>query len=68
MMPLLSVRGLKVSIKTDEGVAQVLDDVGLELERGRILGVVGESGCGKSTLIRAIMGILPKGARVENAS
>ena len=30
------------------------------LERGRILGVVGESGCGKSTLIRAIIGILPK--------
>src|SRR5882757_10256851 len=65
MMPLLSVRGLKVSIRTDEGIAQVLDDVGLELERGRILGVVGESGCGKSTLIRAIMGILPKGAWVE---
>ena len=65
MMPLLSVRGLKVSIRTDEGIAQVLDDVGLELERGRILGVVGESGCGKSTLVRAIMGILPKGAWVE---
>ena len=65
MMPLLSVRGLKVSIRTDEGIAQVLDHVELELERGRILGVVGESGCGKSTLIRAIMGILPKGARVE---
>ena len=65
MMPLLSVRGLKVSIRTDEGIAQVLDDVGLELERGRILGVVGESGCGKSTLIRAVMGILPKGASVD---
>src|SRR5882672_1926344 len=65
MMPLLSVRGLKVSIRTDEGIAQVLDDVGLTLEGGRILGVVGESGCGKSTLVRAIMGILPKAARVE---
>ena len=65
MMPLLSVHGLKVSIHTDEGTAQVLDDVGLSLERGRILGVVGESGCGKSTLIRTIMGILPRGARVE---
>src|SRR5258708_10933741 len=65
MMPVLRVSGLKVSIRTDDGIARVLDDVGLELQRGRILGVVGESGCGKSTLIRAIMGILPKGAQVD---
>jgi peptide/nickel transport system ATP-binding protein len=65
MIPVLQVRGLQVSIPTDHGTAQVLDDVGLTLERGRILGVVGESGCGKSTLIRAIMGILPKGARTD---
>jgi oligopeptide/dipeptide ABC transporter ATP-binding protein len=65
MIPLLDVRALKVSIRTDEGLAQVLDDVSLTLQKGRILGVVGESGCGKSTLIRAIMGILPRGARVD---
>ena len=65
MIPSLGVKGLKVSIRTDDGIARVLDDVGLTLERGRILGVVGESGCGKSTLIRAIMGILPKGASVD---
>jgi oligopeptide/dipeptide ABC transporter ATP-binding protein len=64
-MPLLSVRSLKVSIRTDEGTAQVLDDVGLDLQGGRILGVVGESGCGKTTLIRAVMGILPRGATVD---
>jgi peptide/nickel transport system ATP-binding protein len=65
MIPLLDVRALKVSIRTDEGLAQVLDDVSLTLQKGRILGVVGESGCGKSTLIRAVMGILPRGARVD---
>jgi len=65
MIPVLSVRGLKVSIRTDEGKAEILDDIGLTLERGRILGVVGESGCGKSTLIRAIMGILPRAATVD---
>jgi len=65
MIPALQVSGLKVSIRTDDGVAHVLDDIGLTLERGRILGVVGESGCGKSTLIRSIMGILPKGASVD---
>src|ERR1044072_1777765 len=65
MIPLLGVRSLKVTIRTDEGLANVLDDVSVTLQKGRILGVVGESGCGKSTLIRAIMGILPRGARVE---
>jgi oligopeptide/dipeptide ABC transporter ATP-binding protein len=43
----------------------VLDDVTVTLERGRILGVVGESGCGKSTLIRAVMGILSRAASVD---
>ena len=65
MIPVLQVAGLKVSIRTDDGPARVLDDVGLTLRKGRVLGVVGESGCGKSTLIRAIMGILPRGARID---
>ncbi|MDJ0389245.1 ABC transporter ATP-binding protein [Roseomonas sp. E05] len=61
----LAVTGLKVSIQGDEGTARILDHIRLHLAPGRILGVVGESGCGKSTLIRAILGILPEGARVE---
>jgi ABC-type glutathione transport system ATPase component len=68
MIPLLHVRDLRVSIRTDDGLASVLDGVDLSLERGRILGVVGESGCGKTTLIRAIMGILPGTARVDGAT
>ena len=64
--PLLEVRNLRLSVKTDEGLAQILDRVELALPRGRILGVVGESGCGKSTVVRAILGILPKGAVVES--
>jgi peptide/nickel transport system ATP-binding protein len=66
MIPLLRIRNLRVSIRTDEGVASVLDGIDLGLERGRVLGVVGESGCGKSTLIRAIMGILPANATVTS--
>jgi peptide/nickel transport system ATP-binding protein len=68
MIPALDVKNLRISIRTDEGIARVLDDVSVTLDHGRILGVVGESGCGKSTLIRAIMGILPKGATVDAGS
>jgi peptide/nickel transport system ATP-binding protein len=63
---LLKVRNLRLSVRTDEGVAQILDRVELALPRGRILGVVGESGCGKSTLVRAILGILPQATTVES--
>jgi oligopeptide/dipeptide ABC transporter ATP-binding protein len=63
--PLLSVEGLRISIPTDHGVAQILDHVDLAIPRGRIAGVVGESGCGKSTLVRTVLGILPRAARVD---
>lgn len=62
---LLRIEALRISIPTDEGLAQILDHVDLTIPTGRIVGVVGESGCGKSTLVRAILGILPRSARVD---
>ena len=63
--PILEVRGLRLSISGDEGVARVLDHIDFALAPGHILGVVGESGCGKSTVVRAVLGILPREARVD---
>jgi peptide/nickel transport system ATP-binding protein len=64
--PLLTVRNLRLSVRTDEGLAQILDHVELALPRGKILGVVGESGCGKSTLARAVLGIVPRTATIDS--
>ena len=52
-----SVRGGLFS-KTTETVKAV-DGVTLDIEKGSILGLVGESGCGKSTLSRTVMQLQP---------
>jgi peptide/nickel transport system ATP-binding protein len=64
--PLLEVKNLRLTVRTDEGLAQILDHVELSLSRGSILGVVGESGCGKSTLAKAVLGITPQAAVIES--
>ena len=43
-------------------VVTAVDGVSLPIQRGGILGLVGESGCGKSTLAQMIVGLLPPSA------
>jgi oligopeptide/dipeptide ABC transporter ATP-binding protein len=54
---LLEVRGLKVRFATEDGIVNAVDGVDLELDRGRVLGIVGESGCGKSVTAMTILGL-----------
>ena len=37
----------------------ILRDINVEIERGDVVGVIGESGCGKSTMARVVAGLLP---------
>lgn len=62
MTALLTVRDLAVAYAN--GAVQAVDGADLTLPRGGMLGLVGESGCGKTTLARALMGVLPGGARI----
>jgi peptide/nickel transport system ATP-binding protein len=63
--PLLSVRDLAVTYRTESGHVPAVQGVSLELQRGASLGLAGESGCGKSTMANAILRLLPPGTDVR---
>ena len=58
-MEILAVEGLSVRLTSHPGQPTILEDVGLTVSPGEVLGIVGESGSGKSMLALSIMGLLP---------
>ena len=62
--PLLQVKDLQVSFRTDEGITPVLHGLSYTLRRGRILAVVGESGSGKTVHALSLLRLLPPSAQI----
>lgn len=62
---LIKVRDLEVNFYNNERCNKVLRGVSFNLEKGKIMCIVGESGCGKSVTANAIMGLLPDLSRIE---
>jgi len=62
---LLKVQDLEVNFYNNERCNKVLRGVSFNLEKGKIMCIVGESGCGKSVTANAIMGLLPDLSRIE---
>ncbi len=65
-MTLLEVRDLVVEFPTRRGSLAALDGVSFGIDRGEILGMVGESGAGKSLAGAAIMGLLERPGRIRH--
>jgi oligopeptide/dipeptide ABC transporter ATP-binding protein len=62
--PLLRVENLTVQFGTEDGVVNAVRGISYGLDSREVLGIVGESGSGKSVSSLAVMGLLPKSARI----
>ncbi|HGR7696114.1 TPA: dipeptide ABC transporter ATP-binding protein [Streptococcus pneumoniae] len=60
----LDVKNLKTEFITDKKAFPIIKDVNFTLERGKVLGIVGESGCGKSVTVNTVLNLLPKNGRI----
>ncbi|PVU69131.1 ABC transporter ATP-binding protein [Sulfolobus sp. SCGC AB-777_L09] len=62
---ILQVQNLTVSYKVGDLTAKGINNVSLNIRKGSITALIGESGSGKTTLLSAILGFLPKNAKVN---
>ena len=61
---LLEVRDLRVDFPLSHGVLHAVDGASFDVRAGEALGIVGESGSGKTMALRALVGLLPRAARL----
>ena len=62
---LLDIKGLRTSFHTRDGVVRAVTGVDFHVDRGEIMGLVGESGCGKSVTSLSIMRLIAPPGRIE---
>lgn len=60
MEHLLEVKELETSLLINKQWFPTIDKVSFKLDKGEVLGIVGESGCGKSILNKSIIKLLPE--------
>jgi peptide/nickel transport system ATP-binding protein len=64
----LDIENLTVAFPTEDGLVRAVRGVSYQLHRGEALGIVGESGSGKSVTSLAVMGLLPRNAKVTGSA
>ncbi len=63
-MDLLDIQGLTTRFFTRTHVINAVENLSLKLQKGRVLGLVGESGCGKTVTALSILNLVPYPGRI----
>ncbi|AZH83381.1 ABC transporter ATP-binding protein [Plantibacter sp. PA-3-X8] len=63
--PLLEVKDLEVTFRTQSGTVQAIRKTGFTMMPGETVAIVGESGSGKSTTAHAIINLLPGTGKIS---
>ncbi len=66
--PLVKIRNLHIEGRSDESWSPIINGVDLDLNKGEVLGLIGESGAGKSTIGLAAMGFTRDGVRISDGT
>lgn len=66
MAKLLEVENIQTRFKVRSGHLYAVNGVSFSLEKGEMLGVVGESGCGKSVAMMSLIKLLPPAAEITD--
>ncbi len=66
MTALLEIRGLSISFDAGKDLNRAVNDVSLTIERGEIVGLVGESGCGKTVTGLSVLRLLADTATISS--
>lgn len=57
---LLELKNLSVRYTSDKIISKAVNNISLTINKGEILGLVGETGAGKTTTALSVLGLLPK--------
>ena len=68
MTKLLEVKNLHTRFKVRDGYLHAVNGVSFSLDKGEMLGVVGESGCGKSVTMMSLIKLLPPAAEITQGA
>ena len=65
---LLEVEGLSTVYHTERGTVRAVQDVSFGIEKGEVLGIVGESGCGKTTVAMSLLRLIKPPGKIVAGS